>query len=481
MLRLSDTLTCIPSSNTDISGIGVRVSFYFQFFLLVLLVDRSWEDAPTALWTFIATSFGLSIAAIAQKINDSGNNKLTLFQALIVSNLVWLANFGTSLSLATMAQRAAQKKRLKRQATLKARRGKLNAPARMEGGEGEQEEEEDIESGRYIRYAAMAQTIFSIILTFAMWSHVHDFTPDDLNGTDCTPYIRYILFAWHVDAVVQGRIVGLLATAIVTVLYVAMTVDELYKKHLTRRRHRLSKQKHRMELEAQERSQQEQDTEPEQAVTTTVPQLNTEAPYRRSEATFSAPPASSNRATSTGIPVSILLSSRLASENPYITRSSGDALKSSAGERSHVQQQQQQQHPGSNSRRHHQHGTHAAKNRRKQHQHKPKHKRWLLELDPMLVGLFFVQLAILTYFIVSTELMLAYNHAASNSNDFTQFGQILAIIAVLPSLGSLIVAFKKNGFKRVDRKEPTERRRRRGLRQQRMNDSLTANGVANQV
>lgn len=52
---------------------------------LVLLVDRSWQDAPSALWTFIATSFGLTIAALVQ----AARGDLTLFQALQVSNLVW--------------------------------------------------------------------------------------------------------------------------------------------------------------------------------------------------------------------------------------------------------------------------------------------------------------------------------------------------------------------------------------------------------
>ena len=55
----------------------------FLYRLLVLLVDRSWEDAPSALWTFIATSFGLTIAAIVER------EQLSLFQALQVSNLVW--------------------------------------------------------------------------------------------------------------------------------------------------------------------------------------------------------------------------------------------------------------------------------------------------------------------------------------------------------------------------------------------------------
>lgn len=41
------------------------------------------QDAPIALWTFIATSFGLMIASIANR------DQLSFFQALQVSNLVW--------------------------------------------------------------------------------------------------------------------------------------------------------------------------------------------------------------------------------------------------------------------------------------------------------------------------------------------------------------------------------------------------------
>lgn len=99
-----DLLDCKgQSSNPDISGIGVRLSFYLQNFLLgevyrlcmlwchiltlfvVLLVDRSWEDAPSALWTFTSTSCGLTIAAIVQ----ARSQQLSFFQALQVSNLVW--------------------------------------------------------------------------------------------------------------------------------------------------------------------------------------------------------------------------------------------------------------------------------------------------------------------------------------------------------------------------------------------------------
>lgn len=73
------------SSSSQCYSDQSQISFYLQTFLLVLLVDRSWQDAATALWTFIATNFGLVIAAIVN------HTQLTFFQALQVSNLVWCA------------------------------------------------------------------------------------------------------------------------------------------------------------------------------------------------------------------------------------------------------------------------------------------------------------------------------------------------------------------------------------------------------
>jgi len=104
----------------------------------VLLVDRSWQDAPIALWTFIATSFGLTIAAIVQQQQQ----QLTLFQALQVTNLVWLANFGTFVALASYSrQKAASPKRFRG-------RGSFDYN---------------------VKFGAMAQTLLSMTLTIYVW------------------------------------------------------------------------------------------------------------------------------------------------------------------------------------------------------------------------------------------------------------------------------------------------------------------------
>ena len=94
------------------------------------------------MWTFIATNFGLTIAALAQLKGD----ELTLFEAIEVSYLVWLANFGTFLALASYS---GQKEKYK------ARRHGGNTPAPKHDN--------------FVMVGAVVQTFFSIILTLVMW------------------------------------------------------------------------------------------------------------------------------------------------------------------------------------------------------------------------------------------------------------------------------------------------------------------------
>ena len=148
----------------DICGVGIRISFYLQNFVLgtlaficwnyddglltrsllsVLLVNRSWEDAPNSLWTFIATNFGLTVAALVQLTS----NELTLFEAIEVSYLVWLANFGTVLALASYSgQKRSNNRKASDTATPK--------------------------HDNFVMVGAVVQMFFSMILTLVMW-YVH--------------------------------------------------------------------------------------------------------------------------------------------------------------------------------------------------------------------------------------------------------------------------------------------------------------------
>ncbi|KAG6890005.1 hypothetical protein C0995_012965 [Termitomyces sp. Mi166 len=199
--------TNYANSNPDISGVGVRISFYLQTFLLVLLVDRSWQSAPIALWTFIATSAGLILAAIIIR------EELTLFQALQVSNLVWLANFGIFFALASYSrQKAASRK------------------------------EKDFQSAHdfKVKFGAMAQSLMSMALTLYMWyvytlevssslSHMHERGNAKTFGplSECSHLVKYIFFVIEAQATSVGRIVGLVITSLLTAIYLLITLQEL--------------------------------------------------------------------------------------------------------------------------------------------------------------------------------------------------------------------------------------------------------------
>ncbi|KAG5718543.1 hypothetical protein E4T56_gene13694, partial [Termitomyces sp. T112] len=64
---------------------------------------------------------------------------------------------------------------------------------------------------------------------------------------------------------------------------------------------------------------------------------------------------------------------------------------------------------------------------------RPKRRRWSLDLDPMLVGIIICQVLVFTYFVVSTELLLQRNPSNDGSTGQWSFGQILALIVVIPS------------------------------------------------
>ncbi|KAJ7492476.1 hypothetical protein FB451DRAFT_1218434 [Mycena latifolia] len=90
---------------------------------------------------------------------------------------------------------------------------------------------------------------------------------------------------------------------------------------------------------------------------------------------------------------------------------------------------------------------------------RPRRRRWSYEVDPMLIGIMICQVMVFTYFIVSSELLLSYNGGASASAQQMGFGQILALVVVLPSALSVIGALKAHGLKRLSKRKKINVRR----------------------
>lgn len=330
------------STNPDISGIGVRVSFYLQTFLLVILVDRSWQDAPIALWTFIATNFGLTIATIVQ---HQSNEQLTLFQGLQVSNLVWLANFGTFVALASYSrQKAASHK------------------------------DHNLRTGDYnVKLGAMMQTLFSMALTIYLWSTADTFG----SMPECSRLVNYLVFAIKVPALGGGKIIGLTASSLLAVTYVLITLHELR----LYRRSRKECTRHAMCLSPR-----------------TISSVH-ELPGPLSPTAYHKPPRQAS---------------------PQFPK---------------------------------------AKVAQILHKRRPRRRRWSYDVDPMLIGIMICQIMVFTYFIVSSELLLAYNGGATAPSQQMGFGQILALVVVLPSALSVVGALKEHGLKRLSKRKKIKARR----------------------
>ncbi|RDB29193.1 hypothetical protein Hypma_015823 [Hypsizygus marmoreus] len=353
MNNISGLCADYADSNPDISGVGVRVSFYLQTFLLVLLVDRSWQDAPIALWTFIATSAGLTVAAICQR------EHLTLFQALQVSNLVWLANFGTFFALASYSRQKA------------ASNGHKNSRRAFD---------------YKVKFGAMTQTLLSMALTLYMWASAETFG----NLSECAHLVRYMLFVIEVPAIQTGRIVGLVITTILTTLYILITLREL--------------QSYRQSYLDTHRKVELLPTQTPSTPSTVAEPIIPPQPLPRlllpSSATLNTP----ERRRQPGNPRWLTTSP----SSPHTPRS---------------------------------------------HKGRPKRRRWSSDLDPMLVGIIICQVMVFTYFIVSTELLLKRNPSDDDSVAQWSFGQILALIVVIPSAFSLAGAISEHGVKRLSKRK----------------------------
>ncbi|KAF5388524.1 hypothetical protein D9757_004677 [Collybiopsis confluens] len=187
----------------------------------VILVDRSWEEAPTALWTFIATSFGLTIAAIIQ----FKKNQLSLLEALQISNLVWLANFGIFVALASYSR---HKKDSRRRSGKDRDKHEKRLKRKPNGA-----------SDYWVKTAAMVQTLLSMALTLYMWATIETFGPFGPSGTsgtlECASALHYVLFIWPISVRGVGRPVGLTFASILTCAYIATTIHEHYISYKKRR------------------------------------------------------------------------------------------------------------------------------------------------------------------------------------------------------------------------------------------------------
>ncbi|PVF99844.1 hypothetical protein CPB86DRAFT_872278 [Serendipita vermifera] len=93
-MSLSES-TCVnrggPPMNTDVSGIGVRISFYLQTLFLAYLSARSNtpEETTSSLYTLIATNSAMAVTALTLGLKP--RPEITFHDAIVVFYLLYLS------------------------------------------------------------------------------------------------------------------------------------------------------------------------------------------------------------------------------------------------------------------------------------------------------------------------------------------------------------------------------------------------------
>ncbi|KAJ6779277.1 hypothetical protein DFH09DRAFT_1180077 [Mycena vulgaris] len=180
----SSSIQCFEA-NPDISGLGVRISFYVQTIALVLLAGRSLDEALNSVWTLLGTSFGLTISALVTAVRD----ELPLYQAIIVTDLVWLANYAIFMSLATYNRHP---------------RG-----------------------SHMVQYAAILQTYISMSCIFYLWSRAPELEAAFDSHTGKTMFV--LLFV-STSATGTGRIVAIVVTSLLFIGYSVVATIFIYRR-----------------------------------------------------------------------------------------------------------------------------------------------------------------------------------------------------------------------------------------------------------
>jgi hypothetical protein len=173
----------------------------------VLLIALSSKESSSALWTLIATSLGLQIAAIIRytptNTGDPGD-RLSLFQAIQVSNLVWMANICIVIGLASYSRR--RPKKLTQRDVL-------------------------------VQISAGVEILMSVILSFVLWG-----TSPRFGNDQCAEITPFLLLKWNIGATTaRGRGLNCALIGVFFCIYAFIAVDEL------RRRWRERKERKRAE------------------------------------------------------------------------------------------------------------------------------------------------------------------------------------------------------------------------------------------
>ncbi|EIM90726.1 uncharacterized protein STEHIDRAFT_152428 [Stereum hirsutum FP-91666 SS1] len=181
---LNTTSLCSPllRDNPDITGIGVRVAFYVQAFLTLLLSYLpNVSDNNASYWSMTITAFALFVSALSLNHQD----QLSLYLAISVSILLWLHAFATLLVMFGDAV------------------VKLKD---LDGRTYKSKEQHDFyQSMRIMRLSGVPVIAIAIAFSLFVWRHASTFGADPA----CNPHTVLVILGSHLTATTTGRIAAL--------------------------------------------------------------------------------------------------------------------------------------------------------------------------------------------------------------------------------------------------------------------------------
>ncbi|KAJ7476766.1 hypothetical protein FB451DRAFT_1243901 [Mycena latifolia] len=173
----------VPPMNTDISGIGVRVSFYLQTLFLSCLCARSGDmnEIASALYTLLATNTAMAVTALILGLKPAPD--ISFHDALVVFYLLYLSWVTVCFS--------------------------LPACARLRG------------NVRMLHFFSIIQsyTVFAFAFAMLITARSFGYTPG------CNPKAVVVVFR-PFSALTSGRIVAWVITVLVVAVYTGILVKD---------------------------------------------------------------------------------------------------------------------------------------------------------------------------------------------------------------------------------------------------------------
>ncbi|KZP12440.1 hypothetical protein FIBSPDRAFT_936916 [Athelia psychrophila] len=218
---------CLPAQCSDISGIGVRVTFYAQSILIVLaaaLPNTLRSDVTASFWALALTTFSLLISALI----EAATNNLSLYNAILVSYLCTLHVMASDALLAMIhvvrAPNTAKKSDLEEiRPALEETRPAPEKPAPASGKKTTTEEKTPTEkvATTGMRTAMALQSIGSAAFGCYIWQRAETFG----SQPECNADTKLIFFGKSESATLIGHKLGV--GWLVFILVISLPYDKL--------------------------------------------------------------------------------------------------------------------------------------------------------------------------------------------------------------------------------------------------------------